>query len=33
MKEVIICTTDMVIPDMAMDMAMATAMAVGYGQY
>ena len=32
MKEVIICTTDMVIPDM--DMAMATAMVVaGYGQY
>ena len=31
MKEVIICTTDMVIPDMDMDMA--TAMAVGYGQY
>ena len=29
MKEVIICTTDMVIPDMAM----ATAMVVGYGQY
>ena len=30
MKEVIICTTDMVIPDMAMATAMVVA---GYGQY